>query len=146
MEGPVGKFGRGVAFRTPKRLILVRANLRNEPTLPMSLSAARKRIDLPDDVDRDELGSELEDWLRSSEEVKRVHRHDRDESVTIRAETATTLLTWGQEIEVTLEPGEALVEVTSPDQWFDWGKSDKKAEAITRLLNEDRADPDQVPA
>lgn len=112
----------------------------------MPLSATRKRIDLPSNVDHHELADELEAWMRDSETVRQVARHDEGESVTVAAETTATLLTWGQDVEVVLEPGEALIEVESPDQWIDWGKSEKTAEEISRLLNDDSPNSDRVPA
>lgn len=112
----------------------------------MPLSATKKRVKLPDNVNRDELIDELVDWLRNSDEVRQVVRHDADESVTIEAETTATLLTWGQEIQVTLEGEEAFIQVESPDQWIDWGKSEKTAREISELLNDDRSSSDRVPA
>lgn len=112
----------------------------------MPLSATRKRIDLPATVDHYELADELEGWLRGREDVRQVDRHEVDESVMVEAETKATLLTWSQEIGVTLESGEALIEVKSPDQWIDWGKSEKTAEEISKLLNDDPRNSGRAPA
>lgn len=110
----------------------------------MSLASTTKRVELPGENSPSELADALQRWLEEAEEFKKVTRYENDGEIKIEAETAATLLTWGQKISIVIDEQGAEINVRSPDQWIDWGKSEKTAGEIYSVMNDNFVNSDQV--
>ncbi|WP_259518612.1 hypothetical protein [Halanaeroarchaeum sp. HSR-CO] len=96
----------------------------------MALASAEKTIELDEDVDISRLADTITRILHESEDILEVEKTERPGEIYIDANTKSTLLTWGQEINIKITPARIVIRSESPNQWIDWGQSEKTADNI----------------
>lgn len=91
-------------------------------------------INLPNDADRNKVLANLKNVLINILEVKDIQIQKEDSVIRIKAKTNPSLLSWGEEIVITIHGDSVHINSSTESQIIDWGKTQENVEKITGKL------------
>lgn len=98
----------------------------------MSLSGAQKTIPVPDRVERGTVVDIVKQVLREKVDLESLSMVETGN--TIEAKSHASLRSWGQDIRVEINPYKVTVEIESPDQVVDFGKSKSTVDSLAKEI------------
>lgn len=107
------------------------------------MTNAQAEIELPDTVSPGEVAEALAESLKENQ-IEINNRESDPGYELIEAKSQPSLLSWGEEIYIQIQPGKVEVVSRSPSQIIDWGKSKQNVKQVEDTVREHLSAPRNI--